>query len=90
MSFAADDFRDLVQLLEEHPEWRAELRRLVLTDELLDLPAAIQHLSERIEALAEAQQRTEQQIEALAGRTDTLASGMDRLTASMDQLVKLV
>ncbi|MGH2810065.1 MAG: hypothetical protein ACRDIA_04190 [Actinomycetota bacterium] len=54
-------------------------------DELLDLPAAIQHLSERIEALAEAQQRTEQQMEALAGRTDTLASGMDHLRLSFKQ-----
>lgn len=29
------DFGDLVRLLEEHPEWRAELRRLVLPEELL-------------------------------------------------------
>jgi hypothetical protein len=30
------DFHDLVGILEQHPEWRAELRRLVLTEELLE------------------------------------------------------
>ena len=38
MAFTVRDFRDLVELLEQHPEWRAELRRLVLTEELLALP----------------------------------------------------
>jgi hypothetical protein len=38
MTFHVEDFRDLVRILEEKPEWRGELRRLVLTDELLALP----------------------------------------------------
>ena len=29
------DLQEVVRLLETHPEWRAELRRIVLTDELL-------------------------------------------------------
>jgi len=59
MAFTVEEFRDLVRLLEERPEWRAELRRLVLTDELLALP-------ELVRALAEAQRRTEVQVAALA------------------------
>jgi len=35
MPFTADEFHDLVRLVEARPEWRVELRRLVLTDELL-------------------------------------------------------
>ncbi len=31
-----NDLHDLVRLLTEHPEWQVELRRLILTDELLD------------------------------------------------------
>ena len=31
MPFTADEFHDLIRLVESHPEWRAELRRLVLT-----------------------------------------------------------
>ena len=31
MPFSMDDFHDLIRLLEEHPEWREEIRRLLLT-----------------------------------------------------------
>ncbi|GIV20116.1 MAG: hypothetical protein KatS3mg023_1867 [Armatimonadota bacterium] len=35
MAFGVSDFHDLVSLLEQHPEWRRELRLLLLSDELL-------------------------------------------------------
>ncbi|MBI2911230.1 MAG: hypothetical protein HYY05_03745 [Chloroflexi bacterium] len=87
MAFTVADFPDLLRLLEEHPEWRAELRRHVLTDELLELPALVRQLAEaqarteeglagltiRVEALAEAQARTEQRLAGLAERVDALA-----------------
>lgn len=38
MAFTVQDFEDLVRLLELHPEWRAQLRRLLLTEELLVMP----------------------------------------------------
>ncbi|RMF83078.1 MAG: hypothetical protein D6736_22150 [Nitrospinota bacterium] len=38
MPFTVEDFRDLLRLLEQHPEWRSELRRWVLSEELLSLP----------------------------------------------------
>jgi hypothetical protein len=79
MPFTVEEFRDLVRILEERPEWRAELRRLVLTDEILTLPALIRELieaqrrteqrvatiEEQLAALIEAQQRTEQEIATL-------------------------
>ena len=52
MAFTVQDFHDLVTLVTQHPEWRAELRRLVLTEELLALPQIVHNL-------AEAQQRFE-------------------------------
>ena len=58
MAFTVQDFHDLITLVTQHPEWRAELRRLVLTEELLALPQIVHNL-------AEAQQRTEQQIAQL-------------------------
>ncbi|GBD27499.1 hypothetical protein HRbin30_02848 [bacterium HR30] len=67
------DFHELVRALEEHPEWRQELRRLLLTEELLQLPevvrelaAALGALSQEVQRLAEAQRRTEQRVEELA------------------------
>lgn len=72
MAFTIQDFHDLVALLEQHPEWRADLRRLVLTEEVLTLPQAVRELTEaqrrteqRVAELAEAQRRTEQRIEEL-------------------------
>ena len=51
MPFAADEFHDLIRLVEAHPEWRAELRRLVLTDELLTLPEQVGALTEQMTML---------------------------------------
>ena len=74
------DFHQLVRALQEHPEWRAELRRLVLSDELLSLPEIVRDLAEaqrrteqRIEELAEAQRRTEEALAQLTRRVEGLA-----------------
>jgi hypothetical protein len=45
MGFTVSDFRDLIWLLEDHPEWRAELRRYVLPLELHDLPSLVSQLA---------------------------------------------
>ena len=71
MAFSIRDYQDMVRLLDRHPEWRAELRRLVLTEELLALPAIVRDL-------AEAQQRTEARLEQLAVRVDQLAEAQQR------------
>ena len=81
MPFTVEEFSDLVRLLEERPEWRVELRRLVLTDELLSLPGLVRDL-------AEAQRRTEERIDQLAQRMDQLAQRMDQLAQRMDQLTR--
>jgi len=47
------EFHDVVRLLEAHPEWRAELRRLILSDELLTLPRDVDRLTENVSRLAE-------------------------------------
>lgn len=67
MAFGVEDFQDLVRLLEARPEWRVELRRLVLTDELLDLPAVVREL-------AEAQWRTQAALELLTVRVDAMSN----------------
>lgn len=83
MVFGVEDFHDLVRLLQERPEWRAELRRLVLTEELLAMPEQIALLrretEQRFQALAVA-------LEALTGRVDALATQMEALTSRVDTL----
>ena len=77
MPFAVEEFRDLLRILEEHPEWRAQLRQQVLSEGLLRLPeefaafrAEARERMERVEqalaALAQAQQRTEEGLATLS------------------------
>ena len=76
MPFTADEFHDLIRLVESHPEWRAELRRLVLTDELLALPEQVGVLTEQmtvltvqVTTLARSVQTLTDDVGALKGRS---------------------
>jgi hypothetical protein len=44
MSFTVNEFRDLINILEQQSSWRADLRRWVLTEELLAFPQVVQDL----------------------------------------------
>jgi len=90
MSFTVSDFSDLTRLLEEHPDWRSELRRLLLSDELLALPQAVQEL-------VGAQRRTEERLERLEAAVGGLAEAqrqaeerLSRLEATMQNLAEQV
>jgi hypothetical protein len=72
MPFTADEFHDLVRLVESHPEWRAELRRLVLTDELLALPEQVGVLTEQMTTLTI-------QVTSLARSVQTLTDDVGNL-----------
>ena len=63
MPFTIAEFHDLIRLLEEHPEWRTELRRVLLSQEVLDLPRTVQEL-------ANAQRRTEDALTRLTERME--------------------
>jgi uncharacterized protein YoxC len=88
MAFTIEEFRDLIQLLEDHPAWRSELRRWVLSEELLTLPQTMR-------ALADAQHHTEEglgqltvRVEQLTARVDDLAQRLEQLTARVDDLTQ--
>ena len=79
MSFTVTDFHDLTRLLYEHPDWRAEMRRLVLSDEILELPALVRQL-------AEAQSRSE---ERLSGVEERLSGVEERLSGVEERLSRV-
>lgn len=83
MAFAASDFRELIALLETHPDWRSELRQLLATDDLSDLRPVLRQL-------AEAQQRTEERLANLAEQVQQLAERVDQLTRNMNRLAETV
>jgi chromosome segregation ATPase len=99
--FSIEDFQDLVRLLEQRPEWRPELRRLVLTDELLDLPPAfremqqafremqqeLRELQQVVRDLAVAQQRTHDELRELIARIGVWSSNSRTLVDEVGVLI---
>jgi cell division protein FtsB len=81
MPFELRDFQDLVRLLREHPDWREELRALLLTHELLTLPVLVREL-------AEGQERLTETVAQLTVRLDQLTARMDQLTETVAQLAE--
>jgi chromosome segregation ATPase len=100
MPFSVEEFRDLIRLLEERPEWRADLRRLILSDELLTLPELVRELTQaqqrtevrvgRLEealiALTEAQQRTEVRVGRLEEALIALTEAQQRTEVRVGRL----
>ena len=100
MTFTVEHFHQLTQLLHERPEWRAEMRRLLLTEEILNLPHALselavaqqrtedglQRLEAQVEELAVAQQRTETRVEELVVAQQRTEDGLQRLEAQVEEL----
>ncbi len=95
MAFTVREYRDLLQLLNEHPEWREELRRTLLSDDFLALPQIVRELAEaqkrteqRVEELAEAQKRTEQRLEELAEAQRKSEERLTRLEQTVAELIE--
>jgi len=98
MAMTISDVHDLVVLLEKNPEWQTELRRIVLTHDLLTLPEIVRELAQaqqrterRVEELAQAQQRTERRVEELAQaqqRTERLVGELAQAQQRTEQQVQ--
>ena len=93
MAFTVNDLQDLTRLLIERPEWLSEVRRIVLTDELLALPREVaeaqRRTDERFAELAEIQRRNEEQLAEFRRQTDArfaeLAEAIRQLTLRFEE-----
>ncbi|GIV14957.1 MAG: hypothetical protein KatS3mg022_0392 [Armatimonadota bacterium] len=72
MPFTINEFEDLLQILQQHPEWRARLLDNLLGEEFLALPHQVQ-------LLIQAQQRTDEQLAALTAEVRVLVESQKRL-----------
>ncbi|MGI9119188.1 MAG: hypothetical protein ACR2G7_03520 [Acidimicrobiales bacterium] len=81
----AVDLDALIRLLEQEPEQRRALRRAIFGDEP-DLAAALATLTQRVDALAEAQRRTEQQVAGLAEAQRRTEARLDALIEEVREL----
>lgn len=76
---------DLIALLRNNKEFREEVRRFVLTDEMLALPDVIRSIDARLGALEETQQRMSALLEHVVARQDQMAARQDRMAERQDR-----
>ena len=88
-----NNFDDILRAMEQDPALRAAMRRHILTEELLQLPAQVNRLEtsvNRLETsvaeLQEGQSRLENRMDTLENRMDTLEAGQNRLEAGQEEL----
>ncbi|PWH18966.1 MAG: hypothetical protein DDG59_04670, partial [Anaerolineae bacterium] len=86
MTFEVQDYRNLIELLYKHPEWRAELRQLVLTEELLELPQLVREL---IEAHKRGEERLTRLEQSVAELVETQKRHEGRLAGVEERLTRL-
>jgi len=88
MMTTINDIHDLALILEEHPEWRAEIRRLVLTDDLLEMPVRMERQEIRMDNLETRMDGLEVRMGNLEVRMGNLEVRMDRLESVVAKLVE--
>lgn len=77
------DLPDLIRQLEQDPAVRAQVRAVILSDDLLSVPAAVARL-------AEAQARTEAAVVELVERQDRLEASFSALRSEVGKLSQIV
>ena len=87
MPFSVEDIRDLVRVLDEKPEWRAEIRRLILDGEL---SAVHDQIAESRAATAQHLQRVERQIADSHAATARRIDRIDQRISEIDQRIDAI
>jgi seryl-tRNA synthetase len=86
MAFTVNEFRDLLNILRTMPEWKAELRRELLGEELLALPELVRELTKAIEEMNKRLYRVEQDIGALKTDVGVLKTDVAELKTDVGVL----
>ncbi|QID32935.1 hypothetical protein [Pampinifervens florentissimum] len=86
------NFYDLLQALREHPEWLEELRTLILTADLIELPKKFDRfVKERFEPLEEKVAKIQEDVEAVkqtTARTEKRVEVLEKDVAWLKKEVK--
>lgn len=70
MAFTEAQFRDIIHYLHAHPEAVAELRPLVLSEDVLNLPALVAEIAVEVRALAEESRQASARADARHAETE--------------------
>ncbi|MFN8534712.1 MAG: hypothetical protein U0556_14340 [Dehalococcoidia bacterium] len=95
MAFAFEDFEDLLRILDEHPDWRDQLRRRLLSDEFLHLPYLTQKIDDRlsrleetVQALLDAHARSDVRLSRIEAAIEILAQAQARTEVRLEELAQ--
>ncbi len=82
-AYTIHTIQDLIRILEESPEWKEQVRRQILTDELLNLPvtlaAFVDAANKRFDAIEARLDRLESDVATLKGDVATLKDDVGML-----------
>ena len=81
-----NNFNDILQAMERDPALREAMRRHILTEELLQLPAQVARLETSVAQLQEGQSRLETRMDNLEVGQDELKASQEELKASQEEL----
>ena len=84
MAFTVADFEDLLRLLSDHPEWRAQLRPVVLGEEFLQIPSRLDRVDDRLGTVEDQLRLINARMDALDQRMGALEKGMAAFRERMD------
>jgi len=81
------DTLGIIRQIESDPALRAQLRSVLLGDEVVELPALVRQLNHSMEALAEAQRATATTLAAFQASTDRRLGTLDTKVTALDTKV---
>jgi predicted nucleic acid-binding Zn-ribbon protein len=73
--YKISNFADLMQALMENPEWLEELRRMILAQELLELPKKFENFRHRVE---ERFDTLEKEVQEVKKKADAIKRKLDK------------
>ena len=85
MTTTINDISDLARILEEHPEWVDTLRSMLLTKEILDLPAALERLTQLVNDFVQEQRETNQRTDRLLTSLEGRVTHLEEIGVSTDR-----
>jgi hypothetical protein len=86
VAFTVEDFQDLVRLLEEHPEWRAQLRPVILGEEILAIPSRMDRVEAALLSVTERLDKLTERVDALTLAVRALTERADRADGRMGNI----
>ncbi len=79
---------DLIQVIRENPDFRATVRRELLTEELLEMPGRLQALTTTVEGLSTTVESLSATVESLSATVEGLSATVESLSATVEGILR--